>query len=157
MQKACNEWWDKQWGHQKTILPIYQPCRYHLGDSSLYYTLYHACKSTLTLFWVQADGTVPPPHMIVVPLARYDQAQKKFENPGTCSKDKLLPKGHQFCRAEEYHLGNGYFYFYLLKSYPIFRVCWRWRAILHTHSYWHYISRGLLSSIFAFVHTINSY
>jgi hypothetical protein len=51
-----------------------------------------------------ADGTVPPPHMIVVQLARYDQAQKKFENPGTCSKDKLLPKGHQFCRAEEYHL-----------------------------------------------------
>ena len=54
---------------------------------------------------LQANGTVPPPHMIVVPLARYDQSLKRFENPATRSKDKLLPKGHQFCRAEEYHLG----------------------------------------------------
>lgn len=44
--------------------------------------------------------------MIVVPVARYNQSENKFETPGTCSKDKLLPKGHQYCRAEEYHLGN---------------------------------------------------
>ena len=49
---------------------------------------------------------MPPPHMIVVPVARYNQSENKFETPGTCSKDKLLPKGHQYCRAEEYHLGN---------------------------------------------------
>lgn len=54
----------------------------------------------------QEDGTVPPPHMIVVPLASYDKTEKRFEIPGTCSKDKLLPRGHQYCRAEEYHLGE---------------------------------------------------
>ena len=67
--------------------------------------------SPSTLFWdTQADGTVPPPHMIVVPLAQYDQSENKFETPQTCSKDKLLPKGHQYCRAEEYHLGEIYTY-----------------------------------------------
>ena len=54
----------------------------------------------------QANGTVPPPHMIVVPLAQYDEEGKKFKTPQTCSKDNLLPKGHQYCRAEEYHLGK---------------------------------------------------
>ena len=60
----------------------------------------------MCLFGFQANGSVPPPHMIVVRLAKYDQAHKKFETPATCSKDKLLPRGHQFCRAEEYHLGK---------------------------------------------------
>ena len=80
-----------------------------MSHASVLYTFF-PCITTHTFHQVfmniQANGTVPPPHMIVVPLAQYDQEENKFETPRTCSKDKLLPKGHQYCRPEEYHLGK---------------------------------------------------
>ena len=59
-----------------------------------------------TLYFTQSDGTVPPPHLMVVPLARYNSTEQKFETPQAISKDKLLPKGHQYCRCDEFHLGK---------------------------------------------------
>ena len=52
------------------------------------------------------DGNVPPPHLMVVPLARYNSKEQKFATPQIVSKDKLLPKGYQYCRCEEFHLGK---------------------------------------------------
>ena len=43
---------------------------------------------------------------MVVPLARYNSTEQKFETPQAISKDKLLPKGHQYCRCDEFHLGK---------------------------------------------------
>jgi len=43
---------------------------------------------------------------MVVPLARYNSKEQKFATPQIVSKDKLLPKGYQYCRCEEFHLGK---------------------------------------------------
>lgn len=96
--------------------------------------------------FMQSNGTAPPPHMIVVPLAQYDQSIKKFKTPKTCSKDNLLPKGHQYCRAEEYHLGK---YVYM----SLIHTCmygYHFSGIyMYKHFYWYQHVGHVYTSIFA--------
>ena len=55
---------------------------------------------------LQSDGTVPPPSMIVVPLALYSSTKQVFETPEIVLVDKLLPRGYQYLHCEEIHLGK---------------------------------------------------
>ena len=54
----------------------------------------------------QRNGKVPPPHMVVASPGKYNPEDETFETPDDISREKLLPKGFEFCRCEEYHLGN---------------------------------------------------
>lgn len=44
--------------------------------------------------------------MVVVSPGKYDPEEEAFETPDDSSREKLLPKGYEFCRSEEYHLGE---------------------------------------------------
>lgn len=50
------------------------------------------------------NGTVPPPHLVVVSPGLYNPEQEAFDSPEDVSRDKLLPKGYSYCRCDEYHL-----------------------------------------------------
>ncbi|XP_064401865.1 vacuolar protein sorting-associated protein 41 homolog [Halichondria panicea] len=50
------------------------------------------------------SAQVPPPHLVVVSPGYYNPVDKEFEHPEHITKDKLLPKGYQYCHCEEYHL-----------------------------------------------------
>ena len=54
---------------------------------------------------LQDQGEVPPPHLVVVSPGQYDPERERFDMPEHDARDKLLPKGHQFCKSEEYRLG----------------------------------------------------
>ena len=54
----------------------------------------------------QMKGEVPPPHLIVVSPGTYDGTSEEFLPVVEKSRDKLLPRGYSYCRAQEYHLGK---------------------------------------------------
>ena len=60
------------------------------------------------MFVCQTEGTVPPPHLIVVSPGEYILESSEFDNPEPDAKDKLLPRGHNLCKCEEYNLGEHY-------------------------------------------------
>ena len=55
---------------------------------------------------LQQNGLVPPPHLVVVTPGQYIKEQKSFEAAEPKARDKLLPKGYNYCRCEEYHVGQ---------------------------------------------------
>ncbi len=55
---------------------------------------------------LQDQGTVPPPHLIVVSPGEYIPEMKVFNVPEHDARDKLLPRGYKYCKCEEYHLGQ---------------------------------------------------
>ena len=55
---------------------------------------------------LQEKGEVPPPHLGVVPPGLYIPEQKCFEEPALKAFDKLLPKGYNYGRCDEYHIGQ---------------------------------------------------
>ncbi len=59
-------------------------------------------------------GGVPPPHLIVIPPGTYDTVNEDFLSVTEISRDKLLPRGYSYCKAQEYHLGN--------KPHPIITI-----------------------------------
>lgn len=56
--------------------------------------------------YFQERGEVPPPHLVVVSPGHYIPEKMCFDIPEHDAWDKLLPKGHQYCKCEEYKLGK---------------------------------------------------
>ena len=89
--------------HYYVVLTVYF-CMYMCSSYCVFLAqkFVNTCNSALD----QRTGEVPPPHMMVIPPGWYSPEAQNFNDPKHITKDKLLPKGHGFCRCEEYHLGK---------------------------------------------------